>query len=749
MRRAGGCPARRGRGPRLTGRRSEVASHSARTASAVDPRSRTSAAAKASSVPPRPRPTARRRGHRRLVIVESPGEGADDPGLPRPGLRGRGQRRSHPRPAEARRGHPGEVQGRDVGQARRRRRRRLRAALRRRRRQAQQGRRAQAQADGRRRAAASPQTRTARARPSRGTCSRCSTRRSRSSAWCSTRSPSDAIRAGGRADPRPRPEPGRRAGDPPHPRPALRLRGLARCCGRRSCRGCRPAGCSPSPPGSSSSASASGSRSAPRRTGTSRACSTPAPFDARLVAVDGARVAQGRDFDTEASCKRRADAASTSTRRRATSLAAALRGRGVRGPLARGQAVQALARRAVHDLDAAAGGRPQAAAGPRSARCASRRACTSAASSPTCAPTRRRCRRPRSPRRARRPAELYGAEYVSEVPRRYERRSRTRRRRTRRSVRRATRSARPAEVAGELAGDEFALYELIWKRTVASQMTDARGTTATLRLRAPPPSPRCLPRSGSRPRIGALAGEGFFGGTPLAATFWLVAASCSRLSPRRGTTRMKIVHVIARLNVGGAALSVLELAAGQQRARPRRARRRRARSRRARRRWSSVAERARRPVSSPARRCSASSRCGTTSTRPGSCAGSSASAGPTFCTRTPRRPARPGGRRARCGPRAAAGGRAHLPRPRAERLLRRRGASAPSGSSSGPRARDRRAVAVSDEVRDDLVRFARRAAREVRRHPATASTSTRASTPRADDASRERAAARRRRRRAS
>ena len=38
---------------------------------------------------------------------------------------------------------------------------------------------------------------------------------------------------------------------------------------------------------------------------------------------------------------------------------------------------------------------------------------------------------------------------------------------------------------------------------------------------------------------------------------------------------MKIVHVIARLNVGGAALSVLELAAGQQRARPRRARRRR------------------------------------------------------------------------------------------------------------------------------------------------------------------------------
>ena len=37
-------------------------------------------------------------------------------------------------------------------------------------------------------------------------------------------------------------------------------------------------------------------------------------------------------------------------------------------------------------------------------------------------------------------------------------------------------------VAGELRGDEFALYELIWKRTVASQMADARGSTATVKL---------------------------------------------------------------------------------------------------------------------------------------------------------------------------------------------------------------------------------------------------------------------------
>ncbi len=37
-------------------------------------------------------------------------------------------------------------------------------------------------------------------------------------------------------------------------------------------------------------------------------------------------------------------------------------------------------------------------------------------------------------------------------------------------------------MAGELRGDEFRLYELIWKRTVASQMADARGSTASVRL---------------------------------------------------------------------------------------------------------------------------------------------------------------------------------------------------------------------------------------------------------------------------
>ena len=81
-------------------------------------------------------------------------------------------------------------------------------------------------------------------------------------------------------------------------------------------------------------------------------------------------------------------------------------------------------------------------------------------------------------------AELYGPEYVNEVPRRYEKKSK--------NAQEAHEAIRPsgdvfrtpAEVAGELVGDEFALYDLIWKRTVASQMTDAVGRTATLRLGA-------------------------------------------------------------------------------------------------------------------------------------------------------------------------------------------------------------------------------------------------------------------------
>ena len=63
-------------------------------------------------------------------------------------------------------------------------------------------------------------------------------------------------------------------------------------------------------------------------------------------------------------------------------------------------------------------------------------------------------------------------------------RSRTRRRPTRRSARPATASAPPTRCAASSPGEEAALYDLVWKRTVASQMADARGETVSVRIGA-------------------------------------------------------------------------------------------------------------------------------------------------------------------------------------------------------------------------------------------------------------------------
>ncbi|MGA8045548.1 MAG: type I DNA topoisomerase [Dermatophilaceae bacterium] len=80
--------------------------------------------------------------------------------------------------------------------------------------------------------------------------------------------------------------------------------------------------------------------------------------------------------------------------------------------------------------------------------------------------------------------DLYGADYVPDAPRRYATKNKGAQE-AHEAIRPAGDSFRtPAQVAGELRGDEFALYELIWKRTVASQMADAVGSTATVKLGA-------------------------------------------------------------------------------------------------------------------------------------------------------------------------------------------------------------------------------------------------------------------------
>ena len=51
----------------------------------------------------------------------------------------------------------------------------------------------------------------------------------------------------------------------------------------------------------------------------------------------------------------------------------------------------------------------------------------------------------------------------------------------------------PGQLHAQLDTDEFRLYELIWQRTVASQMADARGTTLSLRISgSPAAASRCV-----------------------------------------------------------------------------------------------------------------------------------------------------------------------------------------------------------------------------------------------------------------
>ncbi len=72
-------------------------------------------------------------------------------------------------------------------------------------------------------------------------------------------------------------------------------------------------------------------------------------------------------------------------------------------------------------------------------------------------------------------ADLYGPEYVPDKPRVYANKSKNAQE-AHEAIRPAgDRFRTPAQVSGQLRGDEFRLYELIWKRTVASQMADARG----------------------------------------------------------------------------------------------------------------------------------------------------------------------------------------------------------------------------------------------------------------------------------
>jgi DNA topoisomerase I len=76
----------------------------------------------------------------------------------------------------------------------------------------------------------------------------------------------------------------------------------------------------------------------------------------------------------------------------------------------------------------------------------------------------------------------FGDDYVPDAPRRYDRKVKNAQE-AHEAIRPAGETFRsPEEAARSLRGDELRLYELIWVRTVASQMTDARGTQAQVRM---------------------------------------------------------------------------------------------------------------------------------------------------------------------------------------------------------------------------------------------------------------------------
>ena len=205
-------------------------------------------------------------------------------------------------------------------------------------------------------------------------------------------------------------------------------------------------------------------------------------FDARLTGVDGRRVAQGRDFGQDGRPLSRFDGVHLDEAA-ARELAAALEGRpfAVKAvedkPYTRRPAAPFMTSTLQQEAS-----RKLRLSAQTAMRIAQRlyengyitymRTDSTTLSESALAAARSQAR------------QIYGAEYVPDVPRRYERKVKNAQE-AHEAIRPSGDTFRtPGEVAGELSRDELALYDLIWKRTVASQMADARGRTATLRIGA-------------------------------------------------------------------------------------------------------------------------------------------------------------------------------------------------------------------------------------------------------------------------
>lgn len=207
---------------------------------------------------------------------------------------------------------------------------------------------------------------------------------------------------------------------------------------------------------------------------------TPPKFTAKLNSVDGKRVASGRDFDSLGGL-RKPDEVLVLTEQAASALAGNLRGAqlSVASVEQKPYTRRPYAPFMTSTLQQEAG---------RKLRFSSERTMSIAqrlyengyitymrTDSTTLSETAINAARNQA-------RQLYGEEYVHPTARQY-----TRKVKNAQEAHEAIRPSgdvfqTPGQLHSALDNDEFRLYELIWQRTVASQMADARGTTLSLRI---------------------------------------------------------------------------------------------------------------------------------------------------------------------------------------------------------------------------------------------------------------------------
>ena len=208
------------------------------------------------------------------------------------------------------------------------------------------------------------------------------------------------------------------------------------------------------------------------------------PFATRLTALDGARVASGRDFDDRGALLARAAGAAVLDEAAATGVAEALAALPGGAITVTRVETKPYTRRPAAPFTTSTLQQEASRKLRMTARAAMRTAQTlyengyityMRTDSTTLSATALRAARTQA-------ADLYGADHVPASPRTYASKSKNAQE-AHEAIRPAGDAFRtPAQVSGSLRGEEFRLYELIWQRTVASQMADAAGSTASVRL---------------------------------------------------------------------------------------------------------------------------------------------------------------------------------------------------------------------------------------------------------------------------